>query len=94
MKIAGTDKLSGFIRKHADARNWIEIWIAFVEKTEWQNPQEIKDRYSTASFLADNIVIFNVKGKDYRLETRVAYKTGHVIVRWVGTHAEYTRRYK
>lgn len=94
MKIAGTDKLSKFIRKHADARSWIETWKSDVINAEWQNPQAIKDRYSTVSFLADNIVIFNVKGKDYRLETRVAYKTGHVIVRWVGTHAEYMRRYK
>ncbi len=94
MKIAGRDKLSEFTLKHADARRWIENWISDVQRAEWQNPQEIKDRYSTASFLADNIVIFNVKGKKYRLETRVAYKTGHVIVRWIGTHDQYMRRYK
>lgn len=94
MKIAGGDKLSKFILKHANARKWIENWISGVENAEWQNPQEIKDRYSTASFLADNIVIFNVKGKNYRLEIRVAYETGNVLVRWIGAHDEYTRRFK
>ena len=44
------------------------------------------------NFLADNIVIFNVKGHRYRLEVRVAYNTGIVIVRWAGTHGEYTKR--
>ncbi len=94
MKIAGKDKLSKFIRKHADARNWIETWISDVESAEWQGTQDIKDRYSTASFLADNVVIFNVKGKNYRLETGVTYKTRRVAVIWIGTHDEYTRRYK
>jgi len=94
MKIAGKDKLLRFIRKHADARKWIENWIADVGSAGWQKPQEIKDRYSTASFLPNNIVIFNVKGRDYRLETGVAYRTGNILVVWIGTHAEYMRRYK
>ncbi|MEO8442459.1 MAG: type II toxin-antitoxin system HigB family toxin [Betaproteobacteria bacterium] len=42
--------------------------------------------------MADSIVIFNVKGNRYRLEVRIAYNTGIVVVRWAGTHAEYTKR--
>ena len=46
----------------------------------------------SASFLSDNVVIFNVKGNHYRLEVQVAYKIGILAIRWVGTHAEYTKR--
>jgi mRNA interferase HigB len=45
-----------------------------------------------ASFLGGSVVIFNVKGNRYRLEVLVAYQTGTVVVRWAGTHAEYTKR--
>ena len=44
------------------------------------------------SFVANNMVMFNVKGTRYRLEVRIAYNTGIVVVRWAGTHAEYTKR--
>ncbi len=46
---------------------------------------------ASASFLAGNIVIFNVKGNRYRLEVRVAYNIGGSVL-WAGTHAEYTKR--
>jgi mRNA interferase HigB len=38
------------------------------------------------------VVIFNVKGNRYRLEVQVAYRTGVLVVRWIGTHAQYTKR--
>jgi mRNA interferase HigB len=47
-----------------------------------------------ASFLPDNLVIFNVKGNHYRLEVQIAYRTGIVVVQWIGTHADYTKRMK
>ncbi len=94
MRITGRDKLDEFVSSHADARQWIENWIAETEAVRWQTPMEIKGRYASASFLANNVVIFNVKGSSYRMEVQVAYNTGIVIVRWLGTHAEYTKRMK
>ena len=94
MTLIGSEKLYHFIYKHTDARNWIENWIADVQSANWQNPQDIKNRYSNASFLANNIVIFNVKGNSYRLQVQFAYKTKKVNVVWIGTHAEYNKRFK
>jgi mRNA interferase HigB len=94
MTLVGREKLHLFIFKHTDARNWIENWIADVQSANWQNPQVIKNRYSNASFLANNIVIFNVKGNSYRLQVQIAYKTKKVNVVWIGTHAEYNKRFK
>src|SRR3972149_9702964 len=92
MIIVGRDTLDEFSDSHADARSWIKSWIADVETATWRTPQDIKNNYATASFLADRIVIFNVKGNHYRVEVRIAYNTGIVVVHWVGTHAEYTKR--
>ena len=92
MRIVGRDKLAEFAGAHADARTWIEDWIAEAELSRWRTPKDIKDRYASASFLAGNVVIFNVKGNHYRLEVQVAYNGGIVVIRWVGTHAEYSKR--
>jgi mRNA interferase HigB len=92
MLLVGRDQLDEFTRAHADARAWIENWIADIEAAQWRSPQDIKNNYASASFLADRVVVFNVKGNRYRLEVLVAFSTGVVVVRWAGTHAEYTRR--
>lgn len=92
MIIVGRDHLQAFGDDHADARQWIENWIADVELTSWVTPHEVKDSYPSASFLGEGLTIFNVKGNRYRMETKIAYKTKIVVVDWIGTHAEYDRR--
>ena len=92
MKIVGRDKLDAYCNQHAAARRSIESWLAEAESAHWATPQQIKDRYASASFLGGNIVIFNIKGNEYRLEVIVAYRTSVVVVEWVGTHTEYDVR--
>lgn len=94
MRLVGRELLDAFCKRHADARNWVEAWVAEVEAAVWKTSVDIKARYSTASFLSEpnNTVIFNVKGNTYRLEVIVAYNASVVRVRWVGTHADYDKR--
>lgn len=92
MRIVGRERLELFCRKHADARAWLERWLADVELAAWTKPQDIRNQYASASFLADGVVIFNVKGNAYRLEAAIAYRTGTVSIRWTGTHREYDER--
>ena len=92
MRIAGRERLERFCEKHADARAWIERWLADVELVAWTKPHDIRSQYASASKLSDNVVIFNVRGNAYRLEVVVAYRTGIVSVLWAGTHREYDER--
>jgi mRNA interferase HigB len=91
MQIVGRDKLDGFAGEHTDAKSWIDNWIADTKLAEWKTPQNIKNSYASASFLAGNVAIFNVKGNRYRLEVLVAYKTGTVVILKISTHAEYSK---
>ena len=93
MRLVGRDKLDQFCTEHADCRKWIAAWITDVGEARWRTPQDIKDRYASASMLERNTVIFNVRGNEYRLVTVVAYQVGVVAVEWIGTHAEYSRRH-
>jgi mRNA interferase HigB len=93
MHIMGREVLEDFCKGFPERRKWIENWIADVERSQWTTPQDIKDRYASASFLPDRIVVFNVKGNHARLVVQIAFNTQTVFVKWAGSHAEYTRRY-
>ncbi|MGV7211296.1 type II toxin-antitoxin system HigB family toxin [Oxalobacteraceae bacterium A2-2] len=61
--------------------------------SQWRSSHDIKLRYRSASFLPGNVVIFNVRGNAYHLETQVAYRVGAVAVTWIGSHVQYMRRH-
>ena len=89
MNVVGKEILEEFKRQHADARAQVDSWIAETEEALWETPNDIKQRYAAASFLPGNRVVFNIKGNSYRLDVKVAYKTKIVLVKRIGTHAEY-----
>lgn len=94
MKVVGRSRLHAFGQKHADARRWIANWLADAELAVWRTPHDIKAQYASASFLGRNVVVFNVRGNDYRMEVAVAYNVQTVVINWIGTHAEYDQRNK
>lgn len=93
MRVLGIPKLDEFKRNHTDSRGPVDSWLAEAKEAVWNGPQDIKDRYNHASFLADNFVVFNIKGNRYRLIVKVAYNTKIVKIEKVLTHEEYTRLY-
>ncbi|MCF8176412.1 MAG: type II toxin-antitoxin system HigB family toxin [Burkholderiaceae bacterium] len=92
MRILGLPLLQRFKQSHADARGPLDAWRNEVEDSLWKASRDIKQRYSSADFLADNRVIFNIKGNRYRLVVQVRYLGGLVVVEWIGTHAEYDKK--
>jgi mRNA interferase HigB len=78
-----------FTVKHPDARQTVLAWCDEVKKVRWRQPADIKAQYASASILKNRRVVFNLKGNDYRLIVAVAYNTGFVYVKFIGTHAEY-----
>lgn len=89
MYLVGRPILEEFATRHADARSVIDSWVAEVLAASWKGPMDVKARYPKASLIGDGRVVFNVKGNDYRLDTKIAYQTGVVRVVRIGTHREY-----
>ena len=89
MRIVGQEHLTKLMKAHADARRPTEAWKAEIEAANWRTQQDVTDRYATASFLRDRLVVFNIKGNKYRLAAQISFKNGIVRVLRAGTHAEY-----
>ena len=92
MKVLGRDKLIKFSQRHANAKKALDVWFNEAEEATWKTTHDIKNRYSSADFISDNKIIFNIKGNHYRLVVKVRYQNGIAIVEWVGTHAEYDKK--
>jgi mRNA interferase HigB len=91
MRIVGFELLDKFKRKHVDVCSQINAWICEVEEVKWQTPNDVKKRYPNASVLGDKRVVFNIKGNNYRIDTKIAYIQQIIFVKRIGTHAEYSK---
>lgn len=91
MELSGKKSLHGFKADHADAKSQIESWEAEMESAEWKTPHELKRRYSKASILGNQNVVFNICGNKYRLWIKINYKNGIILVKKIGTHKEYEK---
>lgn len=60
-----------------------------AKAAQWESPQDVKNKYSSASILANDRVVFNICGNKYRLVVWINYKSHKVFVRFIGTHEEY-----
>ena len=65
------------------------VGIAKSLQEDWDTPAKVKAKYSNASIVGDNRVVFNIKGNAYRLVAKINYPKRIVYVRFVGTHAKY-----
>ena len=89
MTVVGKRTLNEFALQHADVRAAIAAWTAEVEAATWKGSQEVKARFPSASLVGDGRVVFNLKGNHYRLDVQIDYITKVVLVKRIGTHAEY-----
>lgn len=83
--------LREFWQRHSDCEQQLKAWFQEASNAEWKTPRDIKKEYPTASFLADNRVVFNIKGNHYRLVIRINYDYQMIWIRFIGTHGEYDK---
>ncbi len=91
MRIIAKKHLIHFWRIYPDAEQPLRAWYDEVAHANWRKPQDIKNQYRNASFIASNRVVFNIKGNTYRLVVAIAYSFGAVYVKFIGNHAAYDR---
>jgi mRNA interferase HigB len=92
MQVIARRTLREFWARHRHAEGPIRAWLAVVGKARWSSSNDIKRQFgTTVDFVSDNRVIFDIGGNKYRLIVHVSYLYGRVLVKFVGTHAEYDR---
>ncbi len=91
MRVIALGTLRDFWLTHPDAEQPLKAWYDEAKTATWNTPAEIKVQYGNASFVANNRVVFNIKGNSYRLIVAVAYQYQAIYVKFIGTHGEYDK---
>lgn len=92
VRIFNRSTLIAFWTKHPDAEAALRLWFSMVHKAAWATPTEIREAFGSADFLADNRVVFDIKGNSYRLVVHVRCAPLFLVfIRFIGTHAAYDR---
>jgi mRNA interferase HigB len=92
MQVIARRTLRAFWERHPQAERPIRAWFAVVAKARWKGPGDVKRQFgTTVDFVGDNRVIFDLGGNKYRLIVHVSYAFGRVLVKFLGTHADYDR---
>ncbi|WP_282008540.1 type II toxin-antitoxin system HigB family toxin [Brevundimonas aveniformis] len=91
MNVIAKRTLQAFWLVHPTAKAPLAAWYSHAKAADWKTPQDIRDDFRSADFVADNRVIFNIGGGNYRLVVHVAYAFKAVLIKFVGTHREYDK---
>ena len=91
MRIISKKILREFWEKHKDCEEQLKAWYNEVKKNNWKNHNDLKKKYPTLSVLANNRVVFNIKGNKYRLIVKITYHYQIIWIRFIGTHSSYDK---
>ncbi|MCP9751030.1 type II toxin-antitoxin system HigB family toxin [Ferruginibacter sp. HRS2-29] len=80
-----------YCRKYPLAATALQEWYHELVNCDFKNFHELKRVYGNASQVADDRVVFNIMGNNYRLVVRIVFDFKAIQVKWFGTHAEYDK---
>lgn len=93
MRIISQKTIKDFYEQtlYQDSKESLEAWHKEAIKADWQNPNDIKEQYRSASIIGNNRVVFNIHGNKYRLIVKINYFAKVVYIRFIGTHKQYDK---
>lgn len=91
MNIIARGTILIYIDKYPKAKTALLNWYQEFLKASYGSFNELKSVYGNASIIANDRVIFNIKGNDFRLVISINFKRQTAYVIWFGTHAEYNK---
>ena len=91
MRIISRKALREFWSQYPDAEDSLRTWYLRARRAGWKTPTDVRRDYANASIIANNRIVFNIRGNHYRLIVAIDYNYGIVYIRFVGTHASYDK---
>jgi mRNA interferase HigB len=88
MNVISFKRIRAFSSEYPDAEVSLRAWYTTVKKSNWQNHAELKRVYPSADGVG-RYTVFNIRGNNYRLISRVVYRSQTVFIVAIMTHEEY-----
>lgn len=91
MRVIAVSTLKVFWLQYPQAEQPLKAWLFEAKSASWHHPSEIKQHFSSASILQAGRVVFNIAGNKFRLVVAVLFASQTVLIKFIGTHAQYDR---
>ena len=92
MRIISEKKLKDYAELHPDSKATLQDWIKKVRQAEWRTFADIKTSFNkSVDAIGGQRYVFNIKGNHHRLVVVVKFTLQFVLIRFIGTHAEYDK---
>jgi len=95
MVIIPETALEKWSQKHASARNALQRWGAIIRAANYERPMMLQEHFPSADFVevasGRRLVVFNIKGNDYRLIASVNFNLRTLTLHDFLTHAQYSK---
>ncbi len=91
MRIISLKTIKEYVKQHPESETAFQRWAEIVSKAHWKNFADVKKDFSTADNVGNQHYVFNIKGNDFRLIVVIQFTPQFVLIRFVGTHAEYDK---
>ena len=91
MRIISYKKIREFCDVHPEAKGALDEWYKRTQAANWENLSDTKRDFPHADPIGV-CICFNVGGNKYRVITKIKYSYRIVYIRFVLTHADYSKK--
>ena len=91
MHVISRKRLVEFWDQHSDSKQALRAWYHESKSAKWKNNAELKQKFSTASIINAERVVFDICGNKYRLIVHIIYGNQTIFIRFIGTHSSYNK---
>lgn len=91
MRIIARRTIVEYYQKNPNSKDALEDWFHKVAKADWNCFADMKKTFNSVDSVGNQHYVFNIKGNDFRLVAVVKFTPKHLLIRFIGTHAEYDK---
>ncbi|MEG1575002.1 MAG: type II toxin-antitoxin system HigB family toxin [Tannerellaceae bacterium] len=91
MRVIAKSKITEYNATNKDAEIAIEEWYRKTKQAEWTCFDDMKKTFNSVDHVGNQHYVFNIRDNNYRLIVVVKFTIKTVLIRFIGTHAEYDK---
>ena len=91
MRIIAKSKIVDYYTENPEAEIALEDWYHKTNLTEWNNFADMKKTFNSVDNVGNQHYVFNIKGNNYRLIVVIKFTIKTILIRFIGTHADYDK---
>ena len=91
MRIIARSKIIDYYTDNPDAEVALEEWYHKTKRAEWTCFADMKKTFNSVDNVGNQQYVFNIRGNNYRLVVVIKFTIKTVLIRFIGTHADYDK---